>query len=91
MITIATEARIVDAYTRLAAETGRSWVSLTAIRRALADLPRDEQDRALRELARCTDVRIVPWENQKTLTTEDQDAALWYGDQWKHCISISLW
>lgn len=88
-ITVSTEARIVDAYLRLAAQTGTSWVPLTAIRRALGDVDRAEQDRALYELGRGADVRLVPWENQKTLTAEDREAALWYGGQYKHRLLIT--
>lgn len=85
--TITTEDRIRAAYNYLADRTGQ-WISLTDVRLFVQDLPRSEQDRALRNLMRDPSVRFVPWEKQDTLTRDDRDAALYAGDQWKHRISI---
>lgn len=81
------ETLIRKAYAQLADEPN-AWVSLTRLRPLLGDTPRDEVDAALVEMTRRPDVRFVPWENQKTLTEADRDAAVVIGDQPKHRIWI---
>ena len=86
--TITTEERIRSAY-RLATDwTPGLWVSLTEIRTWIQDLPREEQDEALRRLERCPDVNLVPESNQKTLTKARRAAAVEIGMQDKHLIWI---
>ncbi|WP_433500174.1 hypothetical protein ACQP1K_07650 [Sphaerimonospora sp. CA-214678] len=81
------ETRIRKAYAQLAGGPN-AWVSLTLLRPLLGDAPRHEVDTALRRMIGMPDVRIVPWENQKTLTQTDRDAAVVIGDQAKHMILI---
>lgn len=81
------ETRIRKAYARLA-ERPYEWVSLTLLRPLLGDVPRHEVDATLRKMIGMPDVRIVPWENQKTLTPADRDAAVVIGGQEKHMILI---
>ncbi|MEN3540938.1 hypothetical protein AAH991_37895 [Microbispora sp. ZYX-F-249] len=81
------ETSIRKAYAQLA-DKANAWVSLTRLRPLLGDVPRDEVDATLRQMIRRPDVRLVPWENQKTLTQADRDAAIVIGDQPKHRIWI---
>lgn len=81
------ETLIRKAYAQLA-DQPNTWVSLTRLRPLLGDVPRDEVDAALRRMIALPDVRLVPWENQKTLTQADRDAAVVIGDQPKHRIWI---
>ncbi len=80
--------RIRDAYVRRA--TGpAAWVSLTDLRRDLADVPRDGFDAAVRELERVPGVGVIPQEDQALLTPADRDAAVVIGTQRCHLISIA--
>ncbi|MFI7040022.1 hypothetical protein ACIBI0_25295 [Microbispora rosea] len=81
------ETLIRKAYAQLA-DRPNAWVSLTRLRPLLGDAPRDEVDAALRHMIGLPDVRLVPWENQKTLTQADREAAVVIGDQPKHRIWI---
>ncbi|WP_327047343.1 hypothetical protein OG320_05455 [Microbispora sp. NBC_01189] len=81
------ETRIRKAYARLA-DKPNAWVSLTQLRPLLGDAPRDKVDATLRQMIAHPDVRIVPWESQKSLSQEDRDAAVLIGDQPKHRILI---
>ncbi|MEU7939279.1 hypothetical protein [Microbispora bryophytorum] len=81
------ETLIRKAYAQLA-EKPYAWVSLTRLRPLLGDASRNEVDATLREMIRRPDVRLVPWESQKSLTQEDRDAAVVIGDQPKHRILI---
>ncbi|MFI8527981.1 hypothetical protein ACIGB8_26205 [Promicromonospora sukumoe] len=79
--------RIRAAYAALTAAPG-SWVSLTRLRHAVADIPRGDLDAALLRLVLEPEVRLNPEFNQKTLTKEDRAAALHTGDEDVHLISI---
>ncbi|MER7503190.1 MarR family winged helix-turn-helix transcriptional regulator [Nonomuraea pusilla] len=81
------EARIRDAYARLAARPG-AWVSLAALRPLLADVPRADVDGALVRMERLSDVNLVPESNQKTLTPREREAAVTIGEQAKHLLWI---
>ncbi|MFF4127137.1 hypothetical protein ACFYYP_26735 [Microbispora rosea] len=81
------ETLIRKAYAQLA-DRPNAWVSLTRLRPLLGHAPRDVVDAALRHMIGLPDVRLVPWENQKTLTQADQEAAVVVGDQPKHRIWI---
>ncbi|MFF3670624.1 hypothetical protein [Microtetraspora malaysiensis] len=80
-------ARIRAAYAELAQEPG-AWVSLTKLRPLLADVPREEVDKALRRMDLMDDVEIVPESNRKTLTEQDRDAAVIIGNQDKYFLAI---
>jgi excisionase family DNA binding protein len=86
--TITTDERIRAAYNVATDSTPGTWVDLTTIRPWIQDLPRDEQDEALRRLERCPDVNLVPESNQKTLTPARREAAVEIGLQDKHLIWI---
>ncbi|GAB3134392.1 hypothetical protein [Microbispora hainanensis] len=81
------ETLIRKAYAQLA-DRPNAWVSLTRLRPLLSDVPRDEVDAALRRMIALPDVRLVPWESQKSLSQADRDAAVVIGDQPKHRILI---
>ncbi|MEV4458601.1 hypothetical protein [Microbispora sp. NPDC049633] len=81
------ETLIRKAYAQLA-DKANAWVSLTRLRPLLGDVSRDEVDATLRQMIRRPDVRLVPWESQKSLSQEDRDAAVVIGDQPKHRILI---
>jgi excisionase family DNA binding protein len=86
--TITTDERIRAAYNVVTDFTPGTWVDLTSIRLYVQDLPREEQDAALRRLERCPDVNLVPESNQKTLTPARRTAAVEIGFQDKHLIWI---
>jgi hypothetical protein len=79
--------RIRAAYAALAAAPG-SWVSLTRLRHAVADIPRADLDAALLRLVLEREVRLNPEFDQKTLTAADRAAALRMGGTDVHLISI---
>jgi hypothetical protein len=81
------ESRVRAAYVRLAAHDG-GWVDLVRLRDELSDVSRHDLDTALTRMYRVPGVSLVPEENQKTLTAEDQAAAISIGDQAKHLIAI---
>ncbi|MDX6742980.1 hypothetical protein [Actinocorallia sp. A-T 12471] len=83
------ENRVRAAYFQVAARPG-SWVSLTAVRAALGDAPRDRVDDVLRRMERGTDVFIAPESDQKSLTAEDRAAAVRVGDRDKHLLAIGV-
>ncbi|GAB3224056.1 hypothetical protein GCM10027447_12270 [Glycomyces halotolerans] len=73
---------------RLRAENGgHEYVGLARLRRALPDYTRTEIDQALTDLAGTHTVRLLPESNQKTLTREDREAALWLGGEYQHLIA----
>lgn len=81
------ESRVRAAYAELAAGPG-AWVSLTALRRLLGDVPKAQVDETLVLMERLPDVNLVPESNQKTLTPEDREAAVIVGEQDKHLLWI---
>lgn len=78
---------IESAYDSLVGRRG-GWVSLTRLRGALARIPRDEVDEALRQLSHNPQVYLIPEANQKILTPEDRAAAVELGGEDKHLLSI---
>lgn len=68
------------------------WMSLASLRTELAGLEdaptRTEVDAALTHLVATHTARVIPESNQKTLTDEDREAALWLGGEWRHLISF---
>lgn len=79
--------RVRDAYAHLVGRPG-GWVALTRLRGHLDDVPRDEVDDALRILLRSRDISLIPEENQKVLTQEDDDAAIVIGGEKNHLMAI---
>lgn len=67
--------------------TGRGPTSLAALRADL-DYTRDEIDTALTALMRTQTIRLIPEANQKTLTPDDRDAAIWLGGEWRHVVRL---
>lgn len=65
-------------------------VGLAAVRDALDEkgVPRDQQDRVLKAMARQEDVRILPIANRKALNERDHKAALKIGVEDNHAIEI---
>lgn len=55
-------------------ETG--WVTMANLRNALSGFTRGEQDSALRNMDNDDSVRIMHWDNRKSLSPRDHEAAL---------------
>jgi hypothetical protein len=68
-----------------------NWVSISRVRRRMADrgYSKIEQDAALKQLADSDDVDFMPESNQKILTQEDRDGAVWVGGVNNHLVSIN--
>lgn len=81
------DARIRKLYDSLAPQPG-AWVTHTALRRKLGDVPGEALDEAFRLLSRAEDVEMMPESNQKTLTEEDRRNAVRVGGQDTHLIAI---
>lgn len=81
------EDRIRAAYARHVARPG-AWIGLADLRSALADVAKDEIDRALVRMYKLPDIHLVPEENQKMLTDRDRAAAVVIGNQDKHALAI---
>ena len=79
------EARVIDAYQRLRGEHV-GWVGLAGLRRDLGDVSREDLDRTLLKLVADGKIRLIPEENQKTITVADSDAALSLAGEPKHLI-----
>lgn len=78
--------QILQAYSRL--QSGPvEWVALADLRRELGGLNREQQDRALIKLATDRRIRLIPEENQKTITPADQAASIRLSGENKHLIS----
>lgn len=83
------EAAVRKAYAQFAAGPG-DWVRLAKIRLLLGDAQRLDVDRTLRRMARQPDVRIVPDEDQKSLTAADREAAVRIGEHDNHLLLIGM-
>lgn len=81
------QGKIRDAYKALRSEPG-AWVSLTDMRKQMPTVLREQLDDVLEELARNRKIRLIPEENQKTLTDEDRAAAVRVGGEDKHLVSM---
>ncbi|SNQ46962.1 conserved hypothetical protein [Frankia canadensis] len=81
------ELAIRAAYARLASGPF-DWVRLALVRPLLGDAAKPGVDRVLRQMARQPDVRIVPDEDQKSLTAADHAAAVRIGDHDSHLLLI---
>lgn len=81
--------QVEAAYAELARGSGAS-VSLAALRNRLDGVPRGEVDRALEKLARRPGVHVRAEPDQKTLTDEDQAAAVVLGGTPRHLLMIEV-
>lgn len=81
-------ARIRAAYRELSAQTGSPWIGLVALRSHLADVPRDQLDRALQLLSREPGVHVQAQANQQALTAADREAAVTFGDSARHMLKV---
>lgn len=86
--TTALESRILSEYRRLQVRFDNEWVILSELRSRLGGTSREEQDRALMSLVSERRIRLIPEENQKTLTSRDIAAAINVGGEMKHLIGI---
>lgn len=86
--------RITDTVTSLLAERNRArtnpaaYLSLVALRAALADVDQWVLDAALKALFRTRRVGLIPEDNRKALTAEHHAAAIEIGGEDKHLIRI---
>lgn len=80
--------KVIDAYDGLRAGRDTPWVSLTQLRSQLGGT-REEQDAALMKLLRDKKIRLIPEENQKTITPADRAASLRVSGEDKHFIGIT--
>lgn len=80
------ELRIRAAYRTLAAGSG--WVGLARLREHLEDVPRDELDQALLQLADQPEVSLQGETNQQALTESDRAGALQLGGADRHLLKI---
>ncbi|GAA1032234.1 hypothetical protein GCM10009557_30090 [Virgisporangium ochraceum] len=80
--------RVRAAYPGLAG-TGE-WVRLADLRTALADVSRDDLDRALSALHKEPDVRLEPEVNGQKITPADRSAALRIGGEDRHKLAIGM-
>ncbi|HEY6108731.1 MAG TPA: hypothetical protein VIV56_07495 [Gemmatimonadales bacterium] len=64
-------------------------VRLSALRDRLPDsLSRERVDRALRELAQADKIMLHPNEDQKSITAADRKAAIRFGGELMHMVTI---
>ena len=75
------------AYQKLATEPA-GWVSLADLRELLDDIPRPDQDAALKRVAVQAGVRLIPVANLKSLTSRDRAAAVRFGGEDNHALAI---
>lgn len=81
--------RIVASYRELSGEPA-NWVPLLVLRKHLDGEDRTEVDKALTELHTTREVELIPETNQKTLSDDDREAALWLGGEYRHLIGIEV-
>lgn len=81
------EAAVRAAYADAAPAPGE-WVGLADLRRRIAGVPREEVDATLDRMFGTPGVRLVPEDDQKSLTTADRAAALRIGAKDVHLLAI---
>lgn len=81
------EAAVRAAYAEAAPAPGE-WVGLADLRRRLAGVPREEVDAALDRMFGTPGVRLVPEDDQKSLTAQDRAAGLRIGAKDVHLLAI---
>jgi hypothetical protein len=80
-------ARIRNAYKRLHRDP-IMWVGLAELRADLSYISRPDIDRALIQLLEKRKIRLIPEENQKTITPADREAAIVVSGEPKHLIAF---
>ncbi|MFI5735408.1 hypothetical protein ACIA49_35175 [Kribbella sp. NPDC051587] len=80
--------RVRASYADLSDRPGESWISLVSLRKALADVSRDELDAALEQMALTPGVHIQAEANQQSLTAADHEAAVRFGGSSRHILLI---
>jgi hypothetical protein len=83
----ATAGRVHDAFNAVAGGRER-WVSLVEIRARLADLPREEVDAALRQLADGDRAALEPEPFGHRIGPAERDAAIYIGGEDRHLIKV---
>ncbi|HCU49616.1 MAG TPA: hypothetical protein DGG94_07425 [Micromonosporaceae bacterium] len=81
------QARIRNAYKRLRRDP-IIWVGLAELRADLDYISTPDVDQALQQLLEKKKIRLIPEENQKTITSADQDAAIVVSGEPKHLIAF---
>jgi hypothetical protein len=81
------QARIRNAYKRLRHDP-IIWVGLAELRADLDFVSKPDIDRALLQLLEKKKIRLIPEENQKTITSADRDAAIVVSGELKHLIAF---
>lgn len=81
------EAAVRAAYAD-AAPTPGEWVGLADLRRRIAGVPREDVDATLDRMFGTPGVRLVPEDDQKSLTAADRAAALRIGAKDVHLLAI---
>jgi hypothetical protein len=81
------EAAVRAAYAEAAPGPGE-WVGLADLRRRLAGVPREEVDAALDRMFGTPGVRLVPEDDQKSLTAQDRAAGVRIGAKDVHLLAI---
>jgi hypothetical protein len=82
--------RVEKAYADLTQDDPEGWVSLVRLRAhpALAQMSKEEQDQALREMEPLRGVNLEPDANQSRLTLGERRAAVRIGGEDRHLLSI---
>ena len=80
------EERIRDAYQKISRGRWNTPVRIADIRKALADVPRVQQDKELHRLKREDRILLFPMEDPQDRTPEDEAAALAMSDRTNHLI-----
>jgi hypothetical protein len=85
------KAAIATAYEKALKKSGsKQWVELASLRKEMEHegIPKNDVDKALKELSVTPGVTVVPESNQKALTPEQVAAAVTIGNQQKHLIHM---
>jgi hypothetical protein len=78
--------RIRTAYFQVTGQAVNRRARLSDIRSALADIPRADQDQALREMMRAGGAGLLPLDDPTEITDAEHEAALMVGDQPRHIL-----
>jgi hypothetical protein len=81
--------RILASYRELSGDPA-NWVPLLALRERLDGVDRSEVDKSLVELHAAREIELIPESNQKTLSDDDREAAIWLGGEFRHLIGIEV-
>lgn len=86
MIKVVEQVKIIEAIETLGGING-GWASLTDLRKMI-NLSHQDQNAMIIEMVLMGTLTVIPWDNQKVLTREDHQAALYLGGQPNHMIQI---